>query len=132
GAGERGEGGRMTAAGTRTLVYATAMAEARTRVARALGVISRARGLPAAGALGGDPAAMAAELKEVGAWLEEFHPHSLVELDYGGLLHLLHHSALCADQSLAEVSAPPRAGSAGAIEVAAPPCHPVTQPRLAR
>jgi len=36
-AGEPGDGGRTTAAGTRTLVYATAMVEARTRVAKAPG-----------------------------------------------------------------------------------------------
>ncbi len=103
---EPGEGGRATAAGTRTLVYATAMSQARTRVAKALG------GAPAGqeparrgGRRGGDPAALLAELREVGAWLEEFHPHSLVELDYGGLVHLLDDGALCADQSVAEVSA---------------------------
>jgi hypothetical protein len=116
---EPGDGGRATAAGTRTLVYATAMTQARTRVARAVGVIRRARGLPAAGALGGDPVAVAAELKEVGAWLEEFHPHALVELDYGGLVHLLDDGALCADQSVAEVSAAIGAVSAGEIEFAA-------------
>ena len=42
---------------------------------------------------------------EIGCWLEEFHPHSLVELDYGGLVHLLDDEALRADQSVAEVSA---------------------------
>jgi len=120
---EPGDGGRATAAGTRTLVYATAMAQARTRVARALGVIRRARGLPAAGALGGDPVAIAAELKEVGAWLEEFHPHALVELDYGGLVHLLDDAALCADQSVAEVSAAISAVSAGEIEFATAMCQ---------
>ena len=26
---------------------------------------------------------------DVGRWLEEFHPRSLVELDYGGLVHAL-------------------------------------------
>ena len=116
---EPGEGGRATAAGTRTLVYATAMTEARTRVVKSLGVIRRARGLPAAGALGGDPVAIAAELNEVGAWLEEFHPRALLELDYGGLVHLLDDSALCADQSVAEVSAAISAVSAGEIEFAA-------------
>jgi hypothetical protein len=116
-------GGRATAAGTRTLVYATAMTQARTRVAKALGVIRRTRGLPAAGALGGDPVAIAAELKEVGAWLEEFHPHALVELDYGGLVHLLDDTALCADQSVAEVSAAISAISAGEIEFATAMCH---------
>jgi hypothetical protein len=110
-----GDGGRATAAGTRTLVYATAMAQARTRVAKALGVLRRTRGRPAAGALGGDPVAMGADLKQVGAWLEEFHPHALVELDYGGLVHLLDDDALCADQSVAEVSAAIGAVSAGEI-----------------
>src|SRR5262249_59381229 len=80
--GERGDGGRTTAAGTRTLVYATAMVQARTRVAKALGVIRRARGLPAAGALYGDPGAIAAELKEGGAWLGGFHPRPLLGIDY--------------------------------------------------
>ena len=55
------------------------------------------------------------ELEEIGRWLEEFHPHSLVELDYGGLVQLLDDSALRADQSAAEVSAasPPWATGAG-------------------
>src|SRR5207237_1243103 len=99
---ERGEGGRATAAGTRTLVYATAMSQARTRVTKALGVIRPARSPRSATPWGGDPAALLAELREVGAWLEEFHPHSLVELDYGGLVHLLDDGALCSDQSVAE------------------------------
>jgi len=86
---EPGEGGRATAAGTRTLVYATAMSQARTRVAKALAVIRPARSPRATAPWGGDPASLLAELREVGAWLEEFHPHSLVELDYGGLVHLL-------------------------------------------
>ena len=68
---------------------------------------------------GGDPAALVAELKEVGAWLEEFHPQSLVELDYGGLVHLLDDGALCADQSVAEVSAAISAVAAGEMEFAA-------------
>jgi len=46
-----------------------------------------------------------AALEEIGRWLEEFHPHSLVELDYGGLVQLLDDDALRADQSVAEVSA---------------------------
>ncbi len=96
-----GEGGRATAAGTRTLVYATAMSQARTRVAKALAVIRPARSPRAAAPWGGDPASLLAELREVGAWLEEFHPHSLVELDYGGLVHLLDDGALCSDQHAA-------------------------------
>jgi hypothetical protein len=116
--GDPGESGRATAAGTRTLVYATAMSQARTRVSRARSVIRPARSPRATPPWGADPAALAAELTEVGAWLEEFHPHSLVELDYGGLVHLLDDSALCADQSVAEVSASIGAVAAGEIEFA--------------
>lgn len=57
-----------------SLFYLTTMAQARRRVARAFRVL-RER-------LGGTPLALGAE--EVGRWLEEFHPRSLVELDYGG------------------------------------------------
>ena len=113
-----GEGGRATAAGTRTLVYATAVGQARTRVAKALAVIRPARSPRAAAPWGGDPASLLAELREVGAWLEEFHPHSLVELDYGGLVHLLDDGALCSDQSVAEVSASISAVAAGEVEFA--------------
>ena len=116
---EPGEGGsRATAAGTRTLVYATAMSQARVRVAKALAVIRPARSPRAAAPWGGDPASLLAELREVGAWLEEFHPHSLVELDYGGLVHLLDDGALCSDQSVAEVSASVSAVAAGEVEFA--------------
>ena len=103
--GDPGESGRATAAGTRTLVYATAMSRARTRVAKARSVIRPARRHPPPAPWGADPTALVAELTEVGAWLAEFHPHSLVELDYAGLVHLLDDGALCADQSVAEVSA---------------------------
>ena len=116
--GDPGESGRATAAGTRTLVYATTMSQARTRVAKARSVIRPAPGTRSAAAWGGDPAALVAELTEVGAWLEEFHAHSLVELDYGGLVHLLDDGALCADQSVAEVSATISAVAAGEIEFA--------------
>lgn len=116
--GGPGESGRATAAATRTLVYATAMSHARTRVAKALSVIRPARSPRSAVPWGGDPTALVAELKEVRAWLEEFHPRSLVELDYGGLVHLLDDGALCADQSVAEVSASIGAVAAGEIEFA--------------
>ena len=116
--GDPGESGRATAAGTRTLVYATAMSQARTRVGKAHGVIRPARNPLATASWGGDPAKLAAELTDVGAWLDEFHPQSLVELDYGGLVHLLDDGALCADQSVAEVSASIDAIAAEEIEFA--------------
>lgn len=93
--GGRDATGATTAATTRTLVYATAMAQARRRVARALAVVRRHLG----------DNSLIGEIEEIGRWLEEFHPHSLVELDYGGLVHLLDDEALRGDQSVAEVSA---------------------------
>jgi hypothetical protein len=43
-------------------------------------------------------------LMDVGRWLEEFHPRSLVELDYGGLVHALPAGALEHDHSAADVA----------------------------
>ncbi len=117
-AGDGGEGGRMTAAGMRTLAYTTAMAQARRRVARALDVSRRRQELPAAGALSRRASDLSAGLADVGSWLEEFHPHSLLELDYGGLVHLLDDDALCGDQTVAEVSAAIGALATGEIEFA--------------
>src|SRR4051794_5501656 len=61
----------------RALVYLTAMSRARRRAAKALHVVQRA--------FEDGPAVEA--LEEIGRWLEEFHPHSLVGLDYGGPVH---------------------------------------------
>ena len=118
-AGERA----ATASVARTLVYSTAMSEARRRVARALGAIRRAQGEPAAGpvdgrATAGDRPRMVTELEAIGSWLEEFHPHSLLELDYGGLVYLLNDEALQADESVAEVNAAITAIASGEHELA--------------
>lgn len=120
--GDSGSTGRATAAGTRTLIYATAMSQARRRVARALATIRRVPG--GIGSDGCAPATAAmtrasADLEEIGRWLEEFHPHSLVELDYGGLVQLLDDDALRADQSVAEVSAAVSALASKEFELAA-------------
>jgi len=101
-------GTAATASATRALVYTTPMTRARRRVTRGLAVL---RHLPA----GSDdavlePSRAVGELAEVGRWLEDFHPYSLVELDYGGLVHLVSDDALCGDQSVAEI----RAGIDGA------------------
>jgi hypothetical protein len=112
--------GPTTAAGTRTLVYATAMSQARRRVARSL---ATARRIPGGRPEPGQPAAallrVGDELEEIGRWLEEFHPHALVELDYGGLVQLLDDDALRGDQSAAEVSAAVTALANGELELAA-------------
>jgi hypothetical protein len=114
-------GGSATAATARALVYSTAMAQARRRVAR--GIVAFRRGARAAalaagrgvgrragrgggqpGPVGGPLIRARGELEQVGRWLEEFHPHSLVELDYGGLVQLIDVTALRADQSVADMT----------------------------
>ena len=95
---EAGGGGPATAAPTRTLLYVTSMAEARRRVVRACRVAETiARDHPDA-----DPGW--AEVETIGRWLAEFHEGALVELDYGGLVHLFDDQALRTDESVAEVS----------------------------
>jgi hypothetical protein len=120
-----------TASATRTLIYATTMAQARRRAARALATLRRVPGAPrgprSQGEAPDEPGAPAAAdlvqasvaLEEIGRWLEEFHPHSLVELDYGGLVQLLDDDALRADQSVAEVSAAVSALASREYELAA-------------
>jgi hypothetical protein len=133
GTGDPEARGAATASATRTLIYATAMSQARRRVARALNAVQgaggdaltgprsrparRDLGRNAAGLVGSWPAG--AEIAQVGRWLEEFHPHSVVELDYGGLVHLLDDEALRADQSVAEVSAAIGASREGRPDLAA-------------
>ena len=116
--GDPGDGGRATATPTRTLIYATTMARARRRVRRALAAFRRA-GMPHVAGLADDSVPrVVTELEQIGCWLEEFHPDSLVELDYGGLVHLLDDGALRSDQSVAEVSAVVSALISGEPEMA--------------
>jgi hypothetical protein len=72
-------GGETEKVAAPTLRFRTAMSQARKRCARALRVLKRA--------LGAGPLVEAVET--LGMWLEEFHPLSVVELDYGGLMGLL-------------------------------------------
>lgn len=75
--------------GERCLRYRTTMARARRRAHRALAVLRRS--------VGDTPITTAVE--EGARWLEEFHPRSVVELDYGGLVDLLADDALREDDS---------------------------------
>ena len=43
-------------------------------------------------------------VEDLGRWLEEFHPRSLVELDYGGLVHLLDDAELTQDESARDMA----------------------------
>jgi hypothetical protein len=122
-ASDPGEGGRATASATRALVYATTMSQARQRVAWALAAVRGVGGMPTAGPGSlprPDQAALRVlrELEQIGCWLAEFHPQGLVELDYGGLVHLLDDEALRADQLAAEASAAMGALARGELEMA--------------
>ncbi|SMD06969.1 hypothetical protein [Lentzea albidocapillata] len=79
----------------RQVSWRVAMADARRRIARALKVVKRS--------LGDDGPAKV--LADTGRWLEHFHPHSAVELDYGGLVQLLGDKDLLEDTSAADVNA---------------------------
>jgi hypothetical protein len=92
-----GEGPTSPAA----LFYLTPMAQARRRVARGYRALRAA--VPASAQ--GPGGALVAGVEQIGRWLEEFHPRSLVELDYGGLVHLLGPQRLAAERSVAVVEA---------------------------
>jgi hypothetical protein len=81
--------------GRRVLRYRTEISKARRRAHRAHSVLRKA--------LGDAPITEAVE--ESTRWLEEFHPRSLVELDYGGLVSLLSDDALQEDDSPGLVAA---------------------------
>jgi hypothetical protein len=109
-----GEGG---AAEPAALFYLTSMAQARRRVARGYRVLKTE--------LSGTVLAEGAE--EVGRWLEEFHPRSLVELDYGGLVHVMGEQTLAADQSAGELADGLAALRAGDADTAAEVYETVTE-----
>ncbi|MCF3134264.1 hypothetical protein [Streptomyces olivochromogenes] len=76
------------------LRYRTPMVQARRRVARALRTLRDSI----------EEGPLIDGLVDVGRWLEEFHPRSLVELDYGGLVHVVPADALEGDHSAADVA----------------------------
>ncbi|MQA15411.1 MAG: hypothetical protein GEV09_14935 [Pseudonocardiaceae bacterium] len=87
----------------RRVCWRVAMADARRRVSRAHDIVVRN--------LGEDgPAAI---LADTGRWLGEFDPQSAVELDYGGLVHLMDDEALHGDTSAADVHTAVEALQAG-------------------
>ncbi|WP_073479524.1 hypothetical protein [Streptoalloteichus hindustanus] len=90
----------------RRVCWRMAMADARRRVSRAYGVVRKA--------IGEDGPAKV--LRDTGRWLEHFHPHSAVELDYGGLVQLLDDAQLLADTSAHDVHAAVDALEAGDVD----------------
>ncbi|MGI5212394.1 hypothetical protein [Plantactinospora sp. CA-290183] len=79
----------------RVLRYRTEISKARRRASRGLSVLRKSVG----------DAPITEAVEEGARWLEEFHPRSVVELDYGGLVHLLPDDALAEDDSPALVAA---------------------------
>jgi len=73
----------------RVLRYQTDISKARRRASRALSVLRKSVG----------EAPITEAVEESARWLEEFHPRSVVELDYGGLVELLPDEALEEDDS---------------------------------
>ena len=92
----------------RTLRYRTEISKARRRAHRGVSVLRKS--------LGDAPITEAVE--EGARWLEEFHPRSVVELDYGGLVNLLPDDDLAQDDSPGLVAAGLSALSRGDAEAA--------------
>ena len=88
-----GEERRLALTPERWVTYLTTMSNARRRVARALAVLRRTI----------EDQPVIAGVEELAGWLEEYHPRSLVELDYGGLVSLFDDVELEADESAADV-----------------------------
>ncbi len=77
----------------RQVCWRVAMSDARRRVAKAHSLAERVLG----------DQGPTKVLEDTGRWLEHFHPHSAVELDYGGLVQLLDDEELESDTSAADV-----------------------------
>ncbi|MFC4066155.1 hypothetical protein [Actinoplanes subglobosus] len=92
----------------KVLRYRTEISKARRRAHRAVSVLRKS--------LGDAPITEAVE--EGTRWLEEFHPRSVVELDYGGLVNLLPEDSLTEDDSPGLVAAGLSALSRGDAESA--------------
>ncbi|MFG2061669.1 hypothetical protein ACGFIK_09620 [Micromonospora sp. NPDC048871] len=79
----------VTAPDRRALRFRTEISKARRRSSRALSVLRKSVG----------DAPITEAVEEAARWLEEFHPRSVVELDYGGLVDLLSDETLVEDDS---------------------------------
>ncbi|GAA2784342.1 hypothetical protein [Crossiella cryophila] len=79
----------------RMCCWRVGMTDARSRVAHAFTVVHNALGEES-------PAKV---LRDTGRWLAHFHPRSVVELDYGGLVQLIDDDTLLADTSAQDVQA---------------------------
>lgn len=98
----------------RALLYVTDMGQARRRAADAV-ALPRHTGNDGADIRLRRELAAARQLEE---WLHQWHPRSLVELDYAGLVTLLSDAQLSADHSVAETHAALSGLAAGQPELA--------------
>lgn len=90
-----GEERRLVLSGAeRSVTYLTSMGNARRRVARALAILRRTV----------EDRPLVEGVEDLARWLEDYHPRSLVELDYGGLVSLFDDVDLEADESAADVA----------------------------
>ncbi len=89
-----GEERRLALGPDRAVSYLTTMSNARRRVARALAILRRTI----------EDEQIVDGVEELASWLEEYHPRSLVELDYGGLVSLFDDAELEADESAADIA----------------------------
>lgn len=80
--------------GRRAVLFRTEMSNARRRAARALAVLRRGLG----------EVSVVEATERTARWLEEFHPRSVVELDYGPVADLFDEDALAGDTSAADVT----------------------------
>ena len=87
--------GSGTADPRRACTFDTTMAHARRRLARTLQVLRRT--IP--------EAAPVEAVESLARWLEDFHPHSRVEVDYGGLVSLVDDDWLRSDSSAEDLAA---------------------------
>jgi hypothetical protein len=97
--GAEGQSGGVKRRIAPVLRYRTPMAQARRRVARGYRVLREALEEGPVGT-----SRLTTGVMEVGRWLEEFHPRSLVELDYGGLVHAISEEGLAGDTSVQDVA----------------------------
>lgn len=89
-----GEERRLSLSGERSVSYLTTMGNARRRVARSLAILRRTI----------EDREVIDGVEDLGRWLEDYHPRSLVELDYGGLVALFDDDELESDESAADIA----------------------------
>lgn len=81
----------------RTLLYVAELADVRTRLVRAIRLLSR---------VSAAHSSLLYSVERLEDWVGALaHPRALLELDYGGLVHLMDDDALRADHSVAEAAA---------------------------